>query len=141
MRTRMKMRTKIGSRFFLAFALTLTPFVTALPAQAGKKEKKPASPAESVSPAILAGTVFSGAGFALRGAEIVVTRVESSSKHRWKAVSDARGEFLLRLPSGPAKYNVSVRASGLKPEEKQVSFEAGERLDQNFLLEPAEGKK
>ena len=76
----------------------------------------------------------------MRGAEVTVSRADApSGKDRWKAVSDARGEFFLRLPAGPATYNVSVRAPGLKPQEKQVTFTADERLDQNFLLEPASG--
>jgi hypothetical protein len=105
---------------------------------AGKKEKKTGV---TVSPAILAGTVFGGVGFAQRGAEVVVKRTEAtpSGKENWKAISDARGEFFMRLPPGPAKYTVSVRARGWMPQEKQVSFEADERLETNFLLEPAAG--
>jgi hypothetical protein len=106
-------------------------------AWAGRKEKKQTGGASS---AIFAGTVFTGSGFALRGAEVLVTKDGASKgNENWKAVSDARGEFFLRLPPGPAKYNVSVRARGLKPQEKQVSFEADERQEQNFLLEPATG--
>jgi hypothetical protein len=121
----------LGCVTLLACCLT----AAAVPGPAGKKDKKPNA---AVEPAILAGTVFSGAGFALRGAEISVKRADGgSSKERWRGVSDARGEFLIRLPAGPAKYNVSVRASGVKPQEKELTFEASERLDQNFLLEPA----
>jgi hypothetical protein len=106
---------------------------------AGKKDKK--ANAAAVSPAILAGTVFGGAGFAQRGADVVVKRADATppGKENWKAISDARGEFFMRLPPGPAKYTVSVRARGWKPQEKQVSFEADERLETNFLLEPEAG--
>ena len=110
---------------------------SAPPALAARKKEKVVDIA--ASPAILAGTVFGGAGFAIRGAEVLVTRIDATGKNQWKAASDARGEFLLRLPPGPAKYNVGVRAPGLKPQEKQVSFTADERLEQNFLLEPATG--
>ena len=120
-------------------AVSLAFAAGAAPAWAGKKEKKTAAAAPA-SPAILAGTVFSGAGFALRGAEVLVTAAEPArAKDRWKAVADARGEFFLRLPPGPAKYNVVVRAPGLKPQEKELAFTADERLEQNFLLEPATG--
>lgn len=86
---------------------------------------------------MLAGTVFRDAGFALRGAEVVVTPDSAGKKAKpLRAASDARGEFFLRLPPGPASYNVVVRASGYKPAEKKVTFGADERLDINFLLEP-----
>ena len=115
---------------------------TEFPALGARKREKILDTA--ASPAILAGTVFGGAGFAIRGSDVLVTRTDASGgapagKNQWKAVSDARGEFFLRLPAGPAKYNVGVRAPGLKPQEKQVSFTADERLELNFLLEPATG--
>ena len=110
-------------------------------AEKKEKKKKPTAAAMAAAPAaMLAGTVFTGTGFALRGAELIVTPADAPpGKNRWRAVSDARGEFFLRLPPGPGKYNVSVQAPGLKPQEKQVSFTADERLDQNFVLEPATG--
>ncbi len=105
-----------------------------------KKDKQTGAAAVGASPAILAGSVFTGVGFALPGAEVLISLDgATSSKQSWKAVSDARGEFFVRLPPGPAKYNVSVRARGLKPQEKRISFLADERLEQNFLLEPAAG--
>ena len=55
-------------------ALLLLSAAGVSPAWAGKKEKKAA--VSTAAPAILAGTVFSGAGFALRGAEVVVTRAD-----------------------------------------------------------------
>jgi Carboxypeptidase regulatory-like domain len=125
--------------FLLAVVLTLFPASSA----AARKPRQTRTEAPA-SPALLGGTVFAGAGFALRGAEITVTRKDASAtgKERWKALTDARGEYVLRLPAGPATYNVSVRAQGMRPQEKQVEFTAGERLDQNFLLEPAtEGGK
>ena len=130
----MKKRTGRVSRWLACCCLLLA----ATPLLAGKKEKKPAAGA-SVSQAILGGTVFNGAGFAMRGAEVTITREGAQGKERWKAVSDARGEFFLRLPPGPAKYNVSVRVPGVRPQEKQMTFEADERLELNFVLEPAAG--
>ncbi len=115
---------------------------TEFPALGARKKDK--IPDTAASPAILGGTVFGGAGFAIRGAEVLVTRTDASGappagKNQWKVASDARGEFFLRLAAGPAKYNVGVRAPGLKPQEKQISFTADERLELNFLLEPATG--
>ena len=110
------------------------------------KNKKPGS-----ASAILGGTVFRGAGFALPGAEAIATLLppaegdgssgapggrKEKKPALWKTSSDARGEFILRLPAGPGRYNVVVRATGYKPQEKQVTFAGDERQDQNFLLEP-----
>lgn len=111
--------------------------------------KKP----EGGASAIVGGSVFRDAGFALRGAEVTATLAAAASpgaeagieaaapskKQKkpamWKAASDARGEFILRLPAGPGRYNVTVRAVGYKPQEKQVTFAADERQDLTFLLE------
>jgi len=136
----MKTRTGKVLLVFAISALGLGGGSVCWAAGKGKKEKKPS--AAAASPAILGGTVFSGAGFALRGAEVLITRTEPPpGKERWKTVTDARGEFFVRLPAGPAKYNVSVRAPGSKPQEKEIAFIADERLEQNFLLDPAPGSK
>ena len=134
--------SRIAASLFTAGLLLL--LTTGFPALGARKKEKILD-ATAASPAILAGTVFGGAGFAIRRAEVLVTRTgagdaaPADKKQQWKTASDARGEFFLRLPSGPATYNVGVRAPGLKPQEKQVAFTADERLEQNFLLEPAMG--
>ena len=132
--------SRLAASLLTACLLLLS--ATGFPALGARKKEKILDTA--ASPAILAGTVFGGAGFAIRGAEVQITRTGANGappagKNRWKAASDARGEFFLRLPAGPATYNVGVRAPGLKPQEKQVSFAADERLEHNFLLEPATG--
>jgi len=132
---------KTGRNFIAAAALTVLLLLSPLSAAKKDKAKKP-----ETAPAVLAGTVFTGVGFALRGATIVATALPAEGAPadakpkkpaRWEAVSDARGEFLLRLPAGPARYTVMVRASGHQPQEKQLTFAADERQDQNFLLDPA----
>ncbi|MCC6537244.1 MAG: carboxypeptidase regulatory-like domain-containing protein [Bryobacterales bacterium] len=121
---------------------SLLMFTFPAPLLAAKKKKEKAGQAEAAG-AVLAGTVFTGAGFALRGATVLVTAVPAEGAPaakkpaRWEAVSDARGEFLFRLPPGPARYNVVVRAGGHQPQEKQLTYAADERQDQNFLLDPA----
>lgn len=133
MRTK-KTRTRTGRALALAFGLFLAIHADALEA----KEKKTARQ----SGAVLAGTVFRDAGFSLRGAEIVVTPAKDGKKKaRWTATSDARGEFFLRLPAGPASYNVVVRAPGYREQRKEVTFAADERYDFSFLLEPDTEKK
>lgn len=141
-----KTKTKTGSRFACLFAA-----LTLLLAPAPAREKEKRKTAAVAASATLAGTVFRDSGFALRGAEVVVTVATpdapaASNKRKkkdieWRAVADARGEFFLRLPPGPASYNVVVRAEGFQPQQKSVTYSADERLDFSFLLQPVGEKK
>ena len=131
-KTRRKRKKRTGS-FLLALALAVAGAGSA----AGQEKKKAAAgPA-----AVLAGTVFKDAGFAMRGAEVVAATQPPAKKQEWKAVTDGRGEFFLRLPAGPASYNVVVTAAGYRRQEKAVTFAAEERIDLTFLLESGEGKQ
>jgi hypothetical protein len=53
-----------------------------------------------------------------------------------KYVSDARGEFAVRLPAVPMSYTVTVKAAGFREQEKQVAISGEERVDVFFRLEP-----
>lgn len=133
MRTRKKTKKKTG-RLLPALAVALLLMLAAFSALAKEKpkDKKKVAPAA----ALVAGTVFRDAGFALPGAEVVATPDPPQGKKQWKTTGNARGEFFLRLPAGPASYTVVVRANGFRPQEKKVTIAADERLDFNFLLEP-----
>ncbi len=50
-------------------------------------------------------------------------------------VSDARGEFVVRVPPGPMHYNVTVHAKGYQSQRKTVSVEDQERVEVTFQLE------
>lgn len=95
----------------------------------GKKEKG--------AQAVIAGTVFRDTGFLLRGAEVIVKPTPAGrKKQEWKALSDARGEFALRVPAGPASYNLIVSASGYRSQEKTVTLAGEERVEFSFQMEP-----
>jgi hypothetical protein len=95
----------------------------------GKKEKG--------AQAVIAGTVFRDTGFLLRGAEVIVKPApEGRKKQEWKALSDVRGEFAVRVPAGPASYNLVVSASGYRPQEKAVTLAGEERVEFSFQMEP-----
>jgi hypothetical protein len=92
--------------------------------------------------AVIAGSVHRDTGFALPGAEIVVAPWPESGggakpKGRWRTSTNSRGEFAVRVPAGRMRYNVTVRASGYRTEEKPVTIGADERVDLSFILEPA----
>jgi hypothetical protein len=85
--------------------------------------------------AVIAGTVFRDTGFSLPGARITVKGAEKGKKKEWKALADGRGEFIVRLPAGPAEYNLNVTAAGYRTYEKAVTLAADERIDLSIILE------
>ena len=90
--------------------------------------------------ALIAGSVFRETGFSLPGAELAVDLTEApqgaSKFKRIKAVTDARGEFAIRVPAGPMSYTVFVKAGGYRPGKKEVSIQGVERVELFFRLEP-----
>ena len=95
--------------------------------------------------ALLVGSCFNGNGFALPGARV---RVEiqpeegSSGKGKhWQAVSDARGEFALRLPSGRHTFLIRASREGFIPVQEKVSFVLDERQDVILKFELDMSKK
>jgi hypothetical protein len=123
-------KTTIGSLVSAAFVVAVAALPPTLPAQSSRP------PA-----VVVAGTVFRDSGLSLRGAEIVVSGVEKGKKKEWKTVSDPRGEFFLRVPAGPADYNVIVKASGFRPYQKPLKIAADERIDLSIILEPEPGTR
>jgi hypothetical protein len=118
-----------------ALALALIAF-SAVPAAAEKKAKKPNEAAQTSS--LIAGTVFRPPGFALPGAEVEVTQDADGKPKKIKAVSDARGEFAVRVPPVPMKYKVDVKCNGYQAQQKSVAIEGEQRKDLTFQLEPVE---
>lgn len=90
--------------------------------------------------AILGGSVFRDSGFALPGAKVAVEAIPgeggAARPKKMEAVTDARGEFALRVPPIPMRYTVSVRADGFKPDRKEAAIQGEERVDVFFRLEP-----
>ena len=123
--------TRTGSRRgFLAAAFLGAPTVFG--------EKKPGKGKSEPRSAAIAGTVFRDPGFALPGAEVILTPEEPGAKAKpLKTVSDSRGEYAFHVPPGPARYTVSVKAAGHVPQSKPVSISGLERTDVYFQLQPA----
>ena len=134
MRTRTKKKARrIGSNLAFLLAALAPPAIHA-------GEKKAPAPY-----ALVAGTVFREPGFALPGAEVVVTPNPPEGQERLKvkkleARCDARGEFAFRVPPVPMRYTVRVSAKGYQSDEKSVSVEGEERVDATFTLR-AESKQ
>ncbi len=132
-----KTTTRIGNERSATLARrSLLWLAVFLPGAAAKDKKKKGPPAQ----AVLAGTVFRGVGFAFPGVAVVAVPDPPAGKKLWRAISDSRGEYVLRVPAGPASYNISVEVNGYAPQRKRITFAADERLDFNFLLEPSGDK-
>jgi hypothetical protein len=145
-RMRTRKRTTTGSRaaaFLLLVISAALPVLTAAPAQPlyFKKDKPKKSSQPQPAFGVIAGTVFRPPGFALPGAEVVITPQSDPpagikiSKQR--AISDARGEFAVRVPAVPMKYLVNVKSSGFVEQQKAVQIEGEQRKELTFELEPA----
>lgn len=105
----------------LLLAILLCP--TALPAEKNKDD----------SHALLMGSVFTADGLSLPGIKVSVKR-KDDKKPRWRAVSDRRGEFALRLPPGAETYEVTTKSKEFESQTKTVEFRDGERVDVFFRL-------
>ena len=86
--------------------------------------------------ALLVGTCTNDEGFSLPGATIRVEMQSNEEKHgkvkRWQTISDARGEFALRLPPGRHTFLVHGSRAGFASSRGTVSFVQDER--QNIIL-------
>ena len=134
-RRRTKTRTRIGSsRRSISRAACL-----GIAAACCLLAEKPARRAPADSAAVVAVSVFREPGFALTGAEIQLAPGPddkgSPKIRKLKGTTDARGEFVFHVLPGPAQYEVSVSAKGLKPQQKSVRVEGEERVDVTFMLE------
>jgi hypothetical protein len=107
--------------------------IAAIPLAAGKKKTVP----EAYS--IVAGTVFREPGFALPQAEVtLIPNPEQDGLplkvKKLSTFSDARGEFVFRVPAASMRYTVRVAFKGYHGEEKTVTVQGEERADVTFQL-------
>ena len=132
MRTRTKRTraTRTGSKL-LAILLLCAGVAVSAP----KKGK-----AENVPYALLAGTVYRPPGFALPGVKVLIEPEQTESNavklKKTEAVTDSRGEWVVRVPPVPAKWRIHVKVNGYRPEERSASVEGEQRVDSSIVLEP-----
>ena len=113
----------------------LLSFLPAVAALAGSKKKS------SEPYGLVGGTVFRDPGFALPGVELILTPDLAPDQavpaiKKMTATSDARGEFVFRVPTAPMRYNVRATLKGYSPQLKTVSVEGEQRVDVTFTLQP-----
>lgn len=123
----MKRLKKTGISLALAWSILLPA------AWAGKKKIVP----EPYG--LVAGTVFRDPGLALPSAEVTLIPKPPQDGppvrvKKLQLVSDARGEFVFRVPTTSMSYTVRVAAKGYHAEEKAVTVEGEQRVDVTFML-------
>ena len=95
--------------------------------------------------ALLVGSCFNSDGFSLPGATIRVEIQTNLEKHgkvkTWQAISDARGEFALRLPAGRHSFLIKASREGFVSLEQTVSFVQDERQDIILKFKPGSSKR
>ena len=128
MRKKRKKR-KIG--ISLLFLLTA---VDTLGAKPGDKKTN------GESYALVGGTVFQESGFALPHALVTLSPepqagAEAKAK-KMQAITDARGEFVFRVPAGAMHYTIKVAARSYQTQQKPLIVEREERVDVTFQLQP-----
>ena len=102
----------------------------------GSAKKKRAATAQ----ALVAGTVFHASGRSLHGVKVTVFN-ETRPKKKLRGVTDGRGEFAIRVPSGEARYVVQAAAKGFESAQKKVQTYGMEKVNVNFMLSPKDGGK
>ena len=131
MKRKRNLKKRIGtSRIGTSCVLLPALFLVALAPLAAAPKKKPALETY----AVLSGSVFQANGYALPRAEVMLAP-ESDKDKKMKTVSDARGEFVLRVPPGPMHYTLRVDAKGYQSQRKIVNIEGQERVEVTFQLE------
>ena len=86
--------------------------------------------------AVVAGTVFRDPGFAVPGAKISVVLRGDPNARKLQAVSNARGEFAIRVPANPGTYLVSASFKGFRQVEKEAVIGGEGRVDVTLTLTP-----
>jgi Carboxypeptidase regulatory-like domain len=129
MRKKRNPRKRTGTSVKLLSTLILV----ALTSIGAAPKKKPALDTY----ALVSGSVFDDRGYAFAGADATIEpEAQPSNKTKpIEAVSDARGEFVVRVPPGPVHYTVTVHAKGYQIQRKSVSVEDQERVEVTFSLE------
>lgn len=116
--------------------ISLLFLLAAVMAPSAGAENKKAQPAY----ALVGGTVFQESGFALPNAAVTIgpdpQPGDSAPKSKkMQAISDARGEFVFRVPPGAMHYILKVSAKRHQAQEKSVAVQRDERVDVTFQLQ------
>ena len=90
--------------------------------------------------ALLFGTVFRDSYLALEGARVVAYN-EASPRKKYRAVTNYRGEYRIRVPAGDATYIVEATAPRFAAARRTAQVYGIEKTTANMILEPRKRSK
>ena len=99
-----------------------------------------ARPQDRKLQALLFGTIFRDSYLALPGAR-VVAYAEVNPRKKYRAVTNYRGEYRIRLPAGDASYVVSASAPKFSEARRTVQVYGMEKTTANLILQPRKRAK
>ena len=85
--------------------------------------------------AVIFGTVFQESGLSLPGASVLVYN-EASPKKKYRAATNYRGEYRVRVPAGEAVYVVHASARKFEKGRRTVKIYDTEQATANLILKP-----
>lgn len=85
--------------------------------------------------ALLFGTVFRDSYLALPGARVVAYD-EANPRRKYRAVTNYRGEYRIRVPAGDARFVVTATAPKFAEGRRTVQVYGIEKSTANLVLEP-----
>ena len=85
--------------------------------------------------ALLFGTVFRGSYLALEGARVVAYD-EANPRKKYRAITNYRGEYRIRVPAGDATYVITASAPKFVQSQRTVQVYGIEKSTANLILEP-----
>lgn len=94
-----------------------------------------ARPQDREPQALLFGTIFRDSYLALPGARVVAF-AEANPRKKYRAVTNYRGEYRIRLPAGDASYVVSASAPKFSEARRTVQVYGMEKTTANLILQP-----
>jgi hypothetical protein len=133
MRTKTRRRPKKRSGIravLLAAPLLITWLLLLLPLQGAEKKKPTLDTYATVGV-----SVYDGDGRVLPNANLILVLDGQSKAKPLEVVADSRGEYVFRVPPGPAHYTLTARAKGYQSQQKSVMVEDQERVEVTFQLE------
>ena len=125
---RKRKKRRIGTNLVILLAVLLPAAVDA----GGRKST-------SEPYALVSGSVFQESGFALPNADITLipdapSIAPAPKVRKMQISSDARGEFVFRVPTSAMRYKVKVAAKGYRSEEKSVDVEGEIHVEVTFQM-------
>jgi hypothetical protein len=138
MRMKKKRKKRIGTSLIgtSLIGTSVVLLLAALLPVAAAAKKKPALETY----AMISGSVFQESGYALADAAVTLVAEPppggpAAKAQKLEEVSNARGEFIFRVPPGPMNYAIVVAAKGYHSLRKSVTVEGQERVEVTFQLE------